>query len=72
MVSLIREQDNSVLSKDGFVKNAVFYKDLFAFYDAYTKLMKTDTADLPGYVYHKNRYKGLSITQQGVYGQFFC
>ena len=56
MVSLIREQDNSVLSKDGFVKNAVFYKDLFAFYDAYTKLMKTDTADLPGYVYHKNRY----------------
>ena len=31
MVDLLNKNDNSVLSKDGFVKNAVFYKDMFAF-----------------------------------------
>lgn len=57
MVELLKEDDRKVLSKDGFMKNAVFYKDLFAFYDAYVRIMETDKQDLPSYVFHQNKFE---------------
>lgn len=49
MVNLISEGDNEVLNKSGFIKNAVMYKDLFAFYDAYVNLLSQDINDIPNY-----------------------
>ena len=36
MFNLIKEEDYDVLANSNFAKNAIFYKDMLAFYDAYT------------------------------------
>lgn len=57
MFSLIDSKDSKVMANSRFVKNAVFYKDLFAFFDAYEKLMAEDKANLPNYcVIKKGEY----------------
>ena len=47
MFSLIKSDDKKVMANSRFVKNAVFYKDLFAFFEAYEKLMAEDKKKLP-------------------------
>ena len=72
MVALLNKNDNSVLSRDGFVKNAVFYKDMFAFYDAYVMIMEKNTDDLPGYVFYKERYilEGICLFMKNYASEF--
>ena len=47
MIKLLNEKDKDVINGSGFVKNAVFYKDMLAFYDAYQNLMKNDISKIP-------------------------
>ncbi len=54
MFSLISKDDNKVMVNSRFVKNAVFYKDLFAFFDTYEKLMAEDKNNLPSFCVDKN------------------
>lgn len=49
MFSLIKSDDKKVMANSRFVKNAVFYKDLFAFFEAYEKLMAEDKKKLPNF-----------------------
>ena len=72
MVALLNKNDNSVLSKDGFVKNAVFYKDMFAFYDAYVMIMEKNTDELPGYVFYKEKYilEGICLFMKNYASEF--
>lgn len=49
MVGLISNDDIKVLGGSGLIKNAVFYKDIFAFYDAYVNLLSLDADDIPNY-----------------------
>ena len=72
MVALLNKNDNSVLSRDGFVKNAVFYKDMFAFYDAYVMIMEKNADDLPGYVFYKERYilEGICLFMKNYASEF--
>lgn len=56
MAFLINKNDKNVIACGGFVKNAVFYKDMFAFYDAYLKLMETDVSKLPEICYKKGKF----------------
>lgn len=54
MVSLIREDDRKIMAEANFVKNAVLYKDLFAFYDAYSFILSQDKQKLPNYCFLNN------------------
>ena len=54
MFSLISADDCKVMVNSRFVKNAVFYKDLFAFFDTYEKLMAEDKKSLPSFCVDKN------------------
>lgn len=56
VVNLINKNDKDVISSAGFIKNAVFYKDLIAFYDAYNNLMQQKVSKLPAYCYKKGTY----------------
>ena len=56
MANLINKTDKNVVSSAGFIKNAVFYKDMFAFYDAYEKLMQQKPSSLPNFCYKKGTY----------------
>ena len=56
MIHLINKNDKDVISTAGFVKNAVFYKDMLAFYDSYYKLMSEKPSSLPSYCYKKGNY----------------
>lgn len=56
MINLINKNDKDVVSSAGFIKNAVFYKDMLAFYDAYEKLMQEKPSDLPSFCYKKGRF----------------
>lgn len=56
MVHLINKNDKDVVASAGFIKNAVFYKDMFAFYDAYEALMQEKPSDLPHYCYKKGTF----------------
>ena len=47
MTHLINADDGKILAGSEFVKNAVFYKDMLAFYDAYEKIMSYDKELLP-------------------------
>ena len=50
MFVLLKDEDKDVLSGSQFAKNAVFYKDMLCFYDAYVKI--TDRIDqLPGFCF---------------------
>lgn len=49
MFKCISEKDRLVMANSRFVKNAVFYKDMFAFYDFYENLMNLKDSDKPNY-----------------------
>lgn len=50
MFVLLKDEDKNVLSESQFVKNAVFYKDMLCFYNAYDKI--TDRIDnLPDFCF---------------------
>lgn len=50
MFSLIKKEDALVLQNSNFVKNALLFKDMLAFYDVYEKLQETKKEDLPNYM----------------------
>lgn len=56
MVNLINRNDKDVIASAGFIKNAIFYKDMLAFYDAYKQLMEQKVTKLPSYCYKKGVY----------------
>ncbi len=56
MAHLINKNDKEVIASGSFVKNAVFYKDMLAFYDAYKNLMETNVSKLPSFCYKKGTY----------------
>ena len=49
MANLINKNDKDVVASAGFIKNAIFYKDMLAFYDAYKQLMEQKVTKLPSY-----------------------
>lgn len=53
MFQLIKSEDAKVLSSSGFVKNAIFYKDMFAFFDAYEKMTTEFKDSLPNFCFVK-------------------
>lgn len=55
MTHLINADDGKILAGSEFVKNAVFYKDMLAFYDAYEKIMSYDKELLPNYCFNQNK-----------------
>lgn len=55
MFQIIKSEDSKVLSSSGFVKNAIFYKDMFAFYDAYEKLTTDFKNSLPNFCFEKKK-----------------
>lgn len=56
MAKLINASDNSVLRDINELKNAIFFKDMLAFYDAYKGLMESDTELLPSFCYHGKQF----------------
>lgn len=56
MAHLINRNDKDVIASGSFVKNAVFYKDMLAFYDAYKKIMETNVSKLPSFCYKNGNY----------------
>lgn len=54
MVSLIHENDRNFMADARFIKNAVLYKDIFAFYDAFSFIMSQDKNLLPNYCFLNN------------------
>lgn len=56
MLKFIKDKDYTFLKSNPFEKNAVFYKDLLVFYDAYTNLLNTDPESLPNYCYWNGDY----------------
>lgn len=62
MVKLISNSDNKVMQNSSFVKNAVMYKDMFAFYDAYEKLVGSGADNMPNYCCYKDK----SLCLEGI------
>ena len=56
MVPLINKDDNLVMNRSNFLKNAIFFKDMLAFYNAYENIMNQNPEELPNYCYHKGKY----------------
>ena len=54
MVALIHEKDKNFMANASFIKNAVLYKDIFAFYDAFTFIMSQEKEMLPNYCFLNN------------------
>ena len=50
MFSVIVKEDSKIMANSRFVKNAVFYKDLLAFYEFYENIMSIPKKELPNYV----------------------
>jgi len=55
MFTLLNAEDSKVMANSRFVKNAIFYKDMFAFFDAYEHIMKEDKKNLPNFCLHPNQ-----------------
>lgn len=55
MTPLINADDKKILAGSDFVKNAIFYKDMLAFYDAYEKIVNYDKELLPNYCFKQNK-----------------
>lgn len=67
MFQLIKSDDSKVLSSSRFVKNATFYKDMFAFFDAYEKLTTDHKNSLPNFCFVKKKelcLEGLCLTMK--------
>lgn len=56
MSKLLNAEDSKKFNGRGLAKNAMFYKDLLAFYDAYDFLMEKKPAELPNYCYWNGNY----------------
>ncbi len=56
MAVLLDKNDRFVINNSNFVKNAVFYKDMLAFYDAYEKLLNIEKEKLPSFCFHRGRF----------------
>ena len=54
MFKLLKSEDKSVLNNSSFVKNAVLYKDMLCFYEAYSQVMKHKDK-LPNFCYSKGK-----------------
>ena len=54
MFKLLKSEDKSVLNNSSFVKNAVLYKDMLCFYEAYSQIMKHKDK-LPNFCYSKGK-----------------
>lgn len=52
---LIKKSDKNAFNKVEYVKNATFWKDLLAFYDAYTLLTSRTKNELPNFCFESNR-----------------
>lgn len=51
MFVLIKKEDGELMAGSHFVKNAVFYKDMFAFFDAYEQLTVKNSDELPNFCF---------------------
>ncbi len=56
MAKLLSNLDSKVLLNVDEFKNAVFFKDMLAFYDAYENLMSKETSELPSFCYWNGNY----------------
>ena len=54
MFKLLSSNDAKFMAKANFVKNAVFYKDMLAFYDAFEKITSAPKESLPNYCLFSN------------------
>lgn len=54
MLKLLKTEDREVLGKSNFAKNAVFYKDLQAFCEAYGKIIE-QSENLPSFCYDQDK-----------------
>ncbi len=61
MFKLLKSEDKSVLNNSSFVKNAVLYKDMLCFYEAYSQIMKHKDK-LPNFCY----LKGKEVCIEGI------
>lgn len=61
MFKLLKPEDKFVLNNSGFAKNAVLYKDMLCFYDAYCQIMKRKDK-LPNFCYSK----GNEVCLEGI------
>ena len=55
MFTLLKSDDSKVMANSRFVKNAVFYKDMFTFFDAYEHIMKENKENLPNFCLLPNK-----------------
>ena len=51
MFSVIDIEDSKIMANSRFVKNAVLYKDMLAFFDLYEKIMAAKKNELPNFVF---------------------
>ena len=51
MFSIINKEDSKIMANSRFVKNAVLYKDMLAFFDLYENIMSTNKNELPNFVF---------------------
>ena len=51
LISLIDKRDKDILSSSSFPQNAMLYKDMIAFCDAYTKFLSIEREMLPNYCF---------------------
>ena len=55
MFKLINSQDSKVFSSSKFIKNADFFKDEIAFFDAFDLLCEKNIDDIPNYCLYSNK-----------------
>ena len=55
MATLLRKSDKDIIKDIKYAKNATFYKDMLAFYDAYLQITNRQIYELPNYLFLKNQ-----------------
>lgn len=51
MFSIISKEDSKIMANSRFVKNAVLYKDMLAFFELYENIMSANKNELPNFVF---------------------
>ena len=51
MFSVISREDSKIMANSRFVKNAVLYKDMLAFFELYENVMSAKKSELPNFVF---------------------
>ena len=71
MTKLLNPEDNKKFNGKALAKNAMFYKDLLAFYDAYENLMSKETSTLPNYCFWNGSYclEGICLFMKDYSGE---